>query len=150
MRLFTRRDILLEYSVRLDTEILATLQKIAGMPPRVIMPPALPPPPVVPPEAVVPEIVIPPTFYELYDLVEQKKLSVTADAKNYQITNKAFRVLLATAEGTDVQVDFSPIVDDSYKVLAGSTYGMTRRARAVEKLYFKGVGIGTLWITIWL
>jgi hypothetical protein len=102
----------------------------------------------VPPEEVVPPVV-PQYVYELYDLVEEVKLTVKTTPDYHEITNKDFKVLLATAENADVQVDFSPITDDSYKVLRGSTYVMTRKERAVEKLYFKGSASGTLWVTIW-
>lgn len=103
----------------------------------------------VPPERIIVPVEVPRFFYELYDLVEQKKLAVTTDQDEYEIVNEDFKVLLATAEDADVQVDFDPIVDDSYKVLRGITYTMTRKEKKVEKLYFKGLASGTLWITIW-
>lgn len=101
------------------------------------------------PELVRIPVEVPRFVYEVYDLVEKKKLAVATTQKDYEIINKDFKVLLATAEGTDVQVDFSSIVADSYKVLRGSTYTMTRKKKKVDKLYFKGTASGTLWITVW-
>jgi hypothetical protein len=87
--------------------------------------------------------------YELYDLIVEKKLSVSTTETKFDLPIDDWAVMMVTAEGADIQVSTMPISDDSYKVLAGSTYVITQKKKRDKTLYAKGSASGTLWITVW-
>jgi len=86
---------------------------------------------------------------ELYDLIDEIKLDVTAEEKNYTEFPKDFKVLLVTAYDANCYFSFTKIDDQTYKILAGATYCMTRKDREVATLYYKGEGTGSLRLTFW-
>jgi len=92
---------------------------------------------------------MPQPIEELYDLVDQAKLAVTTTEGTLKTFPKDFKVMKATAETANVQVDLKNIDENSYKVVAGTTYTVTRKERKVEEIHYKGSGSATLWLTFW-